>query len=215
MDQNGYYYKLNPQNTTTDLKSDWSNLEISKLLDETDVIIIELNEKHIRYFSNGFVEYLNESINNYKRSSGGGISKIRNWTPEGNYQEDLDWLFGIYNYEEGFAWGKDYCSFILQNEQISKKGLEIDFEISSYWNFQDTKEECILVYINGVRCKQLFVSQAGRIILNFLPEELPISQSDQYQIELYTTQSFIPSKLSINGDNRELSSILRYVGEVR
>ena len=46
MDQNGYYYKLNPQNTTTDLKSDWSNLEISKLLDETDVIIIELNEKH-------------------------------------------------------------------------------------------------------------------------------------------------------------------------
>lgn len=72
MDQNGYYYKLNPQNTTTDLKSDWSNLEISKLLDETDVIIIELNEKHIRYFSNGFVEYLNESINNYKKSSGGG-----------------------------------------------------------------------------------------------------------------------------------------------
>ncbi len=215
MDQNGYYYKLNPQNTTTDLKSDWSNLEISKLLDETDVIIIELNEKHIRYFSNGFVEYLNESINNYKRSSGGGISKIRNWIPEGNYQEDLDWLFGIYNYEEGFAWGKDYCSFILQNEQISKKGLEIDFEISSYWNFQDTKEECILVYINGVRCKQLFVSQAGRIILNFLPEELPISQSDQYQIELYTTQSFIPSKLSINGDNRELSIILRYVGEGR
>lgn len=124
-------------------------------------------------------------------------------------------MFGIYNYEEGFAWGKDYCSFILQNEQISKKGLEIDFEISSYWNFQDTKEECILVYINGVRCKQLFVSQAGRIILNFLPEELPISQSDQYQIELYTTQSFIPSKLSINGDNRELSIILRYVGEVR
>lgn len=75
MDQNGYYYKLNPQNTTTDLKSDWSNLEISKLLDETDVIIIELNEKHIRYFSNGFVEYLNESINNYKRSSGGVFPK--------------------------------------------------------------------------------------------------------------------------------------------
>ncbi len=75
IDQNGYYYKLNPQNTATDLKSDWSNLEISKLLDKTDVIIIELNEKHIRYFSNGFVEYLNESLNNYKKSSGGVFPK--------------------------------------------------------------------------------------------------------------------------------------------
>ena len=198
MDQNGYYYKLNPQNTTTDLKSDWSNLEISKLLDETDVIIIELNEKHIRYFSNGFVEYLNESINNYKRSSGGVFPKY-----EIGHQKEI-----IKKISTG-------CLEFITMKKVSKKGLEIDFEISSYWNFQDTKEECILVYINGVRCKQLFVSQAGRIILNFLPEELPISQSDQYQIELYTTQSFIPSKLSINGDNRELSSILRYVGEVR
>lgn len=44
---------------------DWNEVDFQYLLDKTDVIIIEVNEEHLRYYSNNFVNYLNNFLDNY------------------------------------------------------------------------------------------------------------------------------------------------------
>lgn len=215
MDQNGHYQELAAANHAYLPESDWSALDMQKILNEIDVVLIELNEKHIRYFSNGFIEYLNKQIEEYVNSNE-SISGIYHWLPSNDYASDLKNLYGVYAYEEGYTWIKDYSSIQLQNEQITNKGLELELEIPEYWSFDYSHEnESILIYVNGIRCKQLFISKSGIQNIQILPDELPQTENHFYEVELYAPQFFIPSELKINGDNRELSLILRYLGEVR
>ena len=45
------------------------------------------------------------------------------------YEQEKNFFYGIYEYEDGFAWTKPYASILIQNENIKENGLEIDLAI--------------------------------------------------------------------------------------
>lgn len=68
--ENVYYidyanYVVNKQGKYDRFDSDWNRLDLSKYLDETDIIVIEMTPPNIAGYSWGFVEYLNQVLDSY------------------------------------------------------------------------------------------------------------------------------------------------------
>ena len=96
-DRNGSMHKIDS----------WDTFDISKILNQTDVVVLEVTEPNVKESSWGFVDYLIDFLDNYEPISGGA-----SYVTELNLDSDEAWrsdsLGGMYGREAGFVWAKDY-----------------------------------------------------------------------------------------------------------
>lgn len=203
------YISLNQLNKAESFHSDWSSIDFNELLSKTDVLIIELNEKHMTYCSNGFVEYINKYIDENKIIV--RKNHIKNLDIFDDYNKLKFDLYGYYIFENGYVWAKKYSSVLLSNENIIDKGMDIIIEIPIFWDFKKLSE--IKIYINGEIKKSLVVDGPGEVKLHF--SNITISENKVYTVEIYASQDFNPQKDEILDDNRDLSIMVKYIGEAR
>lgn len=206
---------INGNGNVETINHDWNNLNLQRLLDTTDIIIIEMNENRVGAYaySNGFVEYLNTFLDSY--------IPIRQEGPvnldfKDDYYSNQYNLCGIYPYENNaYAWSGKYTYIQLTNPLIAQKGLEIDCEIPEQ---VCSGEESVTgsLYINGRKMQEITCNPGSHSMVIGQNELSKISAGTQdWEIEIYMPTSFRPIDYGINEDQRSLSIRLNYVGEVR
>lgn len=199
-------------NITLISNQDWDKIDLSYLLDKTDVIIIEINEEYLRYYSNNFTNYLNDFLDNYIPNDRKSI--IQNFDLSGNYQQEKEFFYGIYEYENGFAWTKPYASILIQNENIKENGLEIDLAIPEFWTVDNITDN-VLIYVNGSKVSEISPTLIEEHKIIIQDNWIKNADDSEFLIEIYCPTSFIPSEIGLNTDQRELGLRLIYLGEVR
>lgn len=193
--------------------SEWSDLSLDQLLDQTDVVIIEINEAVLSNYSNGFVSYLNLFLDTYVPQE-----------VEREYLQNLDCcqktsypeatVYGLYAIEDGFCWSDDYVMVQLENAKIGNKGIDIDFTIPQYFNEVSDESDTLMVYVNGELKNTVSLKQVGRQVITLSPNQIT-SDSNVYDIEFYCSKAFVPAELGINTDTRSLALQIHYIGEAR
>lgn len=193
----------------------WDSLDISKWLDQTDIVVIESTEPNLEKYSYGFVDYLLGFLDTYEPGSGG-----ENYVAELNLDSDEAWrsnsLGGMHSREAGFVWAKDYSEVILENPKLVNTGLELELSVSALLFHETEDPDVINIFVNGTKLASWEFCEAwdGSIIV--APEELAkVADGDLYDIEIYCSKSFRPSALGISADNRDLAIQVKYVGCVR
>jgi len=192
----------------------WSELDLQALLDQTDIVLIELNEAALSAYSSGFVEYLDGFLDSYSPGEASVRYADRNLIPAQNI--GLAYSDGFYGYENGFVWTTDDAAVTLSNPEIYSKGLEIEFVLDG--NYLVDRNECeIFLYINQKLVRTEVLNESGPYSIYIAPEELP--ENDLLEgfvdIELMTTGSFCPFEMGLSVDNRELALAVSYIGEGR
>ena len=202
-------------NVETYINHDWNNLALQKLLDNTDVIVIEMNENRVGAYAyyNGFVEYLNTFLDSYIPISQEGLANL---DFKDDYYSNQYKLCGIYPYENStYAWSGKYTYIQLTNPLIAQKGLEIDCEIPAQICSDEESVKGSL-YINGHKIQEIACNPGSYSILIDKDELTKVSNETQdWEIEIYMPSSFRPIDYGMNEDQRSLSIRLNYVGEVR
>ena len=193
----------------------WKALDLSRMLDQSDIVVIEFTEPNVKENSWGFVDYLIDFLDNYELGSGGS-----NYVKALNLDSDEAWnsdsLGGMYSREAGFVWAKGYSGVILENTELASTGLELELSISALLFNENGSAAVIDIFVNGTKLTSREFHEAwdGSIII--APEELAkVADGDVYDIEIYCSKSFQPSALGISADSRELAIQVRYVGCVR
>lgn len=216
--ENVYYifynnYLLDNKNNQVPINS-WDEFDISKYLDNTDVIVLETSEAHLANYSYGFVDYLIQSLEMYQPGSSKNYMKELNFSSEDPW--NVESFNGLYGKEDGFVWGKKYCEIILENNTIKTDGLEIDINLPDFLYYDNLNEDEINIFINGKRIlnKKYYEPWSGSIYI--MPKDLNIKENgDLYDIEIYCSKSFVPCELGINSDDRDLALQIKYIGSVR
>lgn len=192
--------------------SDWSNLDLEGLINQSNVIIIELNAEHIYALNNGFVDILYDYLVNRNTFE----TFLENLDFNGEYIQQSEYLTGLYEYEEDvdgkFVWASENASIELHNHNIYDKGLRIVLDIPSQNIVSGNK---MLIKVNGQITQELAWDNAERKEIIILPELINRLEGDKIMIEFECPTSFNPSKMGLNNDDRDLAVMIRYVGEVK
>lgn len=192
--------------------SDWSNLDLEALINHSNVIIIELNVEHIYALSNGFVDNLYDYLVNRKITE----TFLENLDLNGEYAQQSKYLTGVYEYEEDisgkFVWTSKNASIELHNSNIFDKGLRIVLEIPPR---NITSENKMVIKVNGKIVQELAWDNAEQKEIIILPESINRIDGDKIMIELECPTSFNLFKMGLSNDDRDLSVMIRYAGEVR
>lgn len=193
----------------------WDELDLQPLLDQTDIVLIELNEAVVSAYSSGFVEYLDNFLDSYSPSASSVRYPDQRLIPAQN--TGLAYSDGFYEYENGIVWATDNAAVTLSNPDIYSKGLEIDFVLNE--NYLVDRDECIVyLYINQKLIRTQVYNEPGVYSIRVTPEELPDDTLcvDSIDIELVTaTGSFCPLEMGLSEDNREMALAVSYIGEVQ
>lgn len=217
---------------TSEIKvlSDWSDTDLQNYLDDSDWVIIELNEGAIPYVSNGFVTYLNNFLDTYVPSDLSDVLDEKYNPLEGT---GLKRARGYYGFEKDFSWATPDSCLNLYNERIKDKGLQIDFEL--YPEVIAKGEANVKVFVNGKLCAANTYSEVGDYTIEIPADILEYdygnvndetgtadengnSANDEfiknrYAIEIVCDKYFVPSEISDSKDNRKLSLRMKYAGE--
>ena len=123
-----------------------------------------------------------------------------------------DFITGIWDYQpEGeYSWTDQDFSVTLRDEDITYKGLlvKVGTVLESYLQQQpDLKPECTL-YVNGKSVGDIPVID-GTKEYRFAVDA---AENDLYNIEIKTNCHFVPADIGQNGDTRDLSLQLYYLG---
>lgn len=192
--------------------SDWSNLDLEGLINQSNVIIIELNAEHVYALNNGFVDLLYDYLVNRKTSE----AFLENLDFNGEYVQQSEYLKGLYEYEEDvdgkFVWVSENASIELHNHNIYDKGLRIILDIPSQ---NVAPENKMLIKVNGQITQELAWDNAERKEIIILPELINRLEGDKIMIEFECPTSFNPFKMGLNNDDRDLAVMIRYMGEVK
>ena len=110
---------------------------------------------------------------------------ISNLDLDANSYNNRAAVIGFYDWEEGYAWTQQYSSVSLFNYDIDQKGLEAELYVPEYPNFVQNIDQAqgLEMYVNGklVATEPL---QPGYHTIIIPPEEIPITESEQYIVEL-------------------------------
>lgn len=203
IDNEGGFYWLNDS---------WEELDLRECLDETDCVVIELNEARVHKYSNGFVDYLNDVLDNYSVQDvePSCIEKI-------TFTENIPWddnaLVGYYGREAEQIWINKYSTVSIKDQQISEKGLDIVISVTDSL-FVNNSEDIVYIYINGVKMYENTFFGPWEGTIHFDAEDLlkTSAQDGIYNIHISGSVSFVPQELGINEDGRELALLIKYVG---
>lgn len=80
----------------------WDELDLQPLLDQTDIVLIELNEAVVSAYSSGFVEYLDNFLDSYSPSESSVRYADQRLIPA--QKTGLAYSDGFYEYENGIVW---------------------------------------------------------------------------------------------------------------
>lgn len=203
------YYSRN--NAIVPFGGDWSQVPMHEMLDEADCVVVEMNEAVIKYYTDYFVQYLDDFLDNYKPSKRQIIT-----TDKLIYEDGLPIPGGIANGIWHDGWTTENMTINIQNAQVRESGLEIRLVVPSEI-FLKSESSNVCIYVNG---KKLYDNQFtegwdGKIVLP--PEELPVhssGQEDIFTVSILSDAGFVPSEIANSTDTRELHLLLRYIGEV-
>jgi len=212
VDRNQQY--ADRDNNYTRIES-WDSIKIGDILDRIDVVAIETVVSELQYYSYGFVDYLINYLDTYKPGNGRrNYVQALDCSSEEAWQSDS--INGVYQGEDGYAWGKAYCEIILEDSNLIDKGLELEIGVSPYVFYADGKADIVDIYINGKKKLSQSFGEAWDGSIYILPQSLTeAAEGDCYDIEIYCSKSFVLSQLGINDDNRDLAIMIRYVGSLR
>lgn len=125
-------------------------------------------------------------------------------------------VVGFYDWEDGYAWTQQYSSVSLLNYDIDQKGIEVELYVPEYPNFvQDIAQAQELeIYVNGeLVATEVLQPEYHTIIIP--PAEIPITESEQYIVELVCPYYVNQAKELGNADMRNVSLCVSYIGESR
>lgn len=216
--ENLYYvnydvFLQNREGVYTVLNGSYDKLPLTDILDEIDCVVIELNEAVIHRYSNGFVNYLNNYLNDYSPSH-----KELEYVERLDFNEEIYWnenaFWGLWWQEDGYVWSKADAEIRIKNSEIANKGMQILIDIPQEV-FEDAQESNLLVYVNGRKMFQKSYYAAENEIIIFDSEQIQSINDDEdvYVIDIFSDTSFVPAEQGINEDSRELSFKIKYIGE--
>lgn len=116
---------------------------------------------------------------------------------------------GFYGFEEDLTWCKKDSRILLKNKNISKKGLLLSFVVPDQAINSGARMK---IYVNNFLVYEELKDIPGPFEIKFSPEEIS-SFNDVYDIRINYGFSFVPKELGINGDTRDLSLRIKYIGE--
>lgn len=194
----------------TPFGGDWNQVPLGKMLDQTDCVIIEINEAVLTQYTRGFVQYLNSYLDSYVPQAVEAITAEQISYNEG-FVIPEGAISGVW--EDG--WCSRYAVANIQNQNIAEKGLNIDFVVISEL-IKKNKNATVSIYINGKKVYNNIFNKEFDDSIYFSPEQLPKNQNgipDMYNVIIITDASFIPAEMGTSSDLRELSVLIRYIGE--
>ena len=152
----------------------------------------------------------------YKRNTVVEETLISNLDLDANSYNNRAAVIGFYDWEEGYAWTQQYSSVSLFNYDIDQKGLEAELYVPEYPNFVQNIDQAqgLEMYVNGklVATEPL---QPGYHTIIIPPEEIPITESEQYIVELVCPYYVNRAKELGEADTRNVSLRVSYIGENR
>lgn len=190
----------------TELKS-METLDFQALLDSSDIVILELNEAVLLQKSaeDVFLEHLEAFLRHYAPQIP-AVDRLEQFNSE---TWNTAACKGFYWPEGDHVWGSQITSIQLKNEQIKDRGLEIKLNLPA--ELADSKKQ-ISISVNGKRVWQSPLSEYGDRLIQIPASEI-YAEDNCYLVEIETGDSFNPKQ--VNGDDRDLSYCLFYIGEER
>lgn len=190
----------------------FETVDFAKMLDQTDVVVIEILPPEFSSFGYGFVEALLETLEDYAPASS---MYMNSFDVHASGDWKTDGLKGVYDRDAEFAWTQPQCQVTICDPQIAQEGIELNFGIPAQL-LQVAQDVNLRVYVNGTQVQNLNFTDpwSGSIFLT--PEMLAPTEDGVYAIRLICDASFQPSQVDpANPDNRELSLALAYIGRMR
>ena len=192
---------------------DWNALHLSEYLDKIDVVIIENITPELNKYSHGFVEHLLKVLEEYVPAERSAMQMF-----DGDSDAGLDdkCVNGFWWKEDGFVWARKDSVILLQDVNITEKGLQINFDISS-WTIQKHGVQDVHIYVNGKKVfSRQYNAQTGDCVV-IPPDQLATSVygDDIYEVSVLCSKDFVPKELGINEDTRDLAITFTYIGRVK
>lgn len=189
--------------------NDWDQLDFDYLINHSDIICIESTEHELYQESYGFVDYLIDYMEDYQKE-----------TKETEYlqrfEAGITWnehsLRGIYRENSDYNWTKREFYTILENKGIYDQGLQMDFMIPNE-ELIDHSSVSIQIWINGEKNYQTEFYEGGHKHICIEPEQIALHDNKTIDIEVHTSESFVPKEHGMGEDTRELGLALYYLGE--
>ncbi len=187
-------------------KNDYYSLDLEPYIYKSDVIIIEIAEPEILNYSYGFVRHVLEIIDkNDKKNQLTSNANIAN-----DYTYNIENDFGIYPQENSAFWTKGYASFDLKDENIKKRGLEINFSIPKEI-IQKHKKDNVKIYVNRKKVLDEIFTTKGVKSVYLKPYEILKNKDDIYNITIKCRKSVLQAK-----DGKKILGIrVNYIGAKR
>lgn len=203
---NYYFYVRDPDGEITNIDEDWSRLDLQRLLDNTDVVVLGCTENNIPTFSNGFVQYLNQFLDTYVP---GKVDSIENYISVDSNYDDINWdaLHGIWAREDDnvFLWTETMCEININKEFLGEDDLQIDIGIPEQSFENDCTSVGVCVYIDGnLVSSSSYVSPEDSSIIIRYEDICGIAeqQRDYYDVEIITSR-YTDSSIWIDNDDEE------------
>lgn len=190
---------------------DWTKVPMGRLLDNADCVVVEMNEAAIPNYTSGFVQYLNEYLDQYE-SGKMEVASLERYA----YNDGPVYPKGAVSgaWEDG--WGSRKVFVNIQNRRVTESGLGVHFVISPDLLTVNPEAE-VCIYVNGQKLYERIFTEAWDGMVSFAADELPENSSDVpdlYTVEIHTNASFVPAEIGLNTDPRALSVLIRFIGEV-
>ncbi len=124
-------------------------------------------------------------------------------------------LEGYYGLEEKLIWTAKDSSALICDARIRTEGLELELVLPDE-NAGRGQGKFIEVLVSGEKAAEISAASAGRKRVFLKPEELPEpDENGAYRVELHCPDSFVPARIGMNADERELAVQVRYIGRIR
>ena len=197
------------------LNHDFNNADFGKYLNASDVVIIEMIEPEILYYSHGFVKHLLRIIDNDSEVQHGRNKDNKNTKLIFDDNIDYENSLGLYNKYRRGIWTNKYASINMTNKYIGKKGFKIDFKIPNQI-IEKHKTQNVVMYINQEKVYEKEFNKPGLYTFQMSPKDINITKDDTYEVVLELSHIFIPKNFNKkSNDSRKLGVLIKYIGEVR
>ena len=203
VNRNDYYY--DSQENYISLKRDYDNLNVEKCLTNSDIVVLEFVDAELENYSNGFVDYLIDYLNNGYEEKKYCIKNL-DMMDEELYEECV---YGLYDKEEGYAWTRGSFEIILDNEEIINNGLRISYIVPEI----NANNNTITIYVNGKKKFERTYSSATAEEILIPASEISDDADGIVSVYGVCSDYFCPKDLGMSEDGRKLGIQLKYIGE--
>lgn len=208
-------YVTDKNSSYTYLEGSWDNFDFGYYLDNTDVVVMEMNECMIKDYTLGFAENLNRFLDTYSPNTT-EINPMASVDASSGEEWNYDSLYGIYPKDTDFAWAAPYSEMFIQDAGIYEQGMEISLRIPEQIFLLHPNDE-ISIYVNGKQVYNcLFQGEwADSVIIPKDEIEKVGTDNGLFRVEIICSQSITGDALWQNGNDNDLAIQISYVGRAR